>query len=134
MCIRDRIYAVYHVLCSLLDGKWNISHLICNFHDLEGIKGPFNILLFFKLTLIESYLKNSMYHIYIVKYLNLPSATRPVLHSKELTVPVYPDMILSDNSDSDLSRTQKIPDDFRSDPTNEASFSSKPYFQINKIF
>ena len=48
---------------------------------------------------------------------------------KELLVLAYPAYMISDNnSASDLSDNDKVPDDFRSDPIYEANSSSEPYF------
>ena len=44
---------------------------------------------------------------YTFEYPNLPSAMRTALHSEKLPVPIYGDIILSDNSDYDLSHTEK---------------------------
>lgn len=68
---------------------------------------------------------------YTVKYPNLQSAIRPVLHNAEFPVPVYADTTLSDNdnSDSDLTQIHNDSDENKNDPTYEASScSSEPYF------
>lgn len=62
---------------------------------------------------------------YTVKYPNLLSAIRPVLHSEEVPVPVYPDIILSDNSYSDLFYNENVSG---SNLTYELNCSFEPYF------
>lgn len=65
---------------------------------------------------------------YIVKYPNLPSAMRPVLHSEEFPVPVYADMALNYNTDFDQGEIENSSGK-KNDPSYEdSSCSSEPYF------
>ncbi|KAJ4437685.1 hypothetical protein ANN_17830 [Periplaneta americana] len=70
---------------------------------------------------------------YTVKYPNLKSAIRPVLHNEQFPVPVYADTTLGNNSDSDLTETENVSDENKNDPTFEANTcSSEPYFPNQK--
>ena len=58
---------------------------------------------------------------------------RFVVHSEELRIPVYPEMILSGNSDADLSHTENVPDDCKSDPNMKQVVHQNLTFHVNKI-
>ena len=99
-----------YLLCNMCDashraGQWFTTNAVSHSSGIEGTKRPLIQLLL----LFNKHNRDQFKSKHMVKYPHLPSAIRPVPHSKELPVvqPLGNLTFSDDNSDSDYHRQQE---------------------------